>query len=74
VDEARFLLDLLPFGPAMLAAGFLPRWATVMWVLPALVERGFQRLDPDANIRLGFEALVLRGCALLTSQVLRRRR
>jgi len=60
----------------MLAAGFLPRWAIVLLGLAcALPSERFSNLDPaDANIRLGFEALALCGCGLLTSEVLRNQR
>jgi PAS domain S-box-containing protein len=41
----------------------------------ALLRERFSNLDPaDAHIRLGFEALALCGCGLLTSEVLRNRR
>jgi two-component system, LuxR family, sensor kinase FixL len=69
-------LGFLYLFPIMLAAGFLPRWATVIlgFACAVLSER-FSNLDPsDANIRLGFEALALCGCGLLTSEVLRNRR
>jgi len=71
-----FSLGFLYLFPIMLAAGFLPRWATVVLgvVCAALSER-FSNLDPsDSHIRLGFEALALCGCGLLTSEVLRNRR
>jgi len=59
VDEALFFTGLPLFVPIMLAAGFLPR---CRWVLPGVVERAFQRLDPsDANSRLGFQDLSLCG-------------
>jgi len=71
-----FSLGFLYLFPIMLAAGFLPRWATVLLgVGCALLTERFSNLDPsDANIRLGFEALALCGCGLLTSEVLRNRR
>jgi PAS domain S-box-containing protein len=71
-----FSLGFLYLFPIMLAAGFLPRWATVMLgIACALLSERFSNLDPsDANIRLGFEALALCGCGLLTSEVLRNRR
>jgi two-component system, LuxR family, sensor kinase FixL len=71
-----FSLGFLYLFPIMLAAGFLPRWATVLLgVACALLSERFSNLDPsDANIRLGFEALALCGCGLLTSEVLRNRR
>ena len=71
-----FSLDFLYLFPIMLAAGFLPRWAiVVLGVACALLSERFSNLDPaDANIRLGFEALALCGCGLLTSEVLRNRR
>jgi len=71
-----FSLGFLYLFPIMLAAGFLPRWGTVVLgvVCAALSER-FSNLDPsDSHIRLGFEALALCGCGLLTSEVLRNRR
>lgn len=71
-----FSLGFLYLFPIMLAAGFLPRWITVMLgIACALLSERFSNLDPsDANIRLGFEALALCGCGLLTSEVLRNRR
>jgi len=71
-----FSLGFLYLFPIMLAAGFLPRWATVLLgVACALLTERFSNLDPsDANIRLGFETLALCGCGLLTSEVLRNRR
>jgi two-component system, LuxR family, sensor kinase FixL len=71
-----FSLGFLYLFPIMLAAGFLPRWATVvMGVACALLSERFSNLDPaDSHIRLGFEALALCGCGLLTSEVLRNRR
>ena len=67
-----FSLGFLYLFPMMLAAGFLPRWATVLLgVGCALLSERFSNLDPsDANIRLGFEALALCGCGLLTAEVL----
>ncbi|MGA8270721.1 MAG: LuxR C-terminal-related transcriptional regulator, partial [Candidatus Sulfotelmatobacter sp.] len=69
-------LGFLYLFPIMLAAGFLPRWATVLLgIVCALLSELFSNLDPsDAKIRLGFEALALCGCGLLTSEVLRNRR
>lgn len=71
-----FSLGFLYLFPIMLAAGFLPRWAIVLLGLAcAFLSERFSNLDPaDANIRLGFEALALCGCGLLTSEVLRNRR
>src|ERR1700721_2142725 len=71
-----FSLGFLYLFPIMLAAGFLPRWAIVLLGLAcALLSERFSNLDPsDANIRLGFEALALCGCGLLTSEVLRNKR
>jgi PAS domain S-box-containing protein len=71
-----FSLGFLYLFPVMLAAGFLPRWAIVLLgVACALLSERFSNLDPsDAHIRLGFEALALCGCGLLTSEVLRNRR
>ena len=69
-------LGFLYLFPIMLAAGFLPRWAIVaLGVACALLSERFSNLDPsDAHIRLGFEALALCGCGLLTAEVLRNRR
>jgi DNA-binding CsgD family transcriptional regulator len=71
-----FSLGFLYLFPIMLAAGFLPRWTTVLFGSGcALLSERFSNLDPaDANIRLGFEALALCGCGLLTSEVVRNRR
>ena len=71
-----FSLGFLYLFPIMLAAGFLPRWAIILLGLAcALLSERFSNLDPsDANIRLGFEALALCGCGLLTSEVLRNKR
>lgn len=71
-----FSLGFLYLFPIMMAAGFLPRWATVlMGIACALLSERFSNLDPaDFYIRLGFEALALCGCGLLTSEVLRNRR
>jgi PAS domain S-box-containing protein len=71
-----FSLGFLYLFPIMLAAGFLPRWATVLLgITCALLSERFSNLDPsDSHIRLGFEALALCGCGLLISEVLRNRR
>src|ERR1039458_4763963 len=71
-----FSLGFLYLFPIMLAAGFLPRWATALsGVACAFLSERFSNLDPaDAHIRLGFEALALCGCGLLTAEVLRNRR
>jgi DNA-binding CsgD family transcriptional regulator len=71
-----FSLGFLYLFPIMVAAGFLPRWATIaLGIGCALLSERFSNLDPsDAHIRLGFEALALCGCGLLTSEVLRNRR
>jgi two-component system, LuxR family, sensor kinase FixL len=69
-------LGFLYLFPIMLAAGFLPRWAIVLLGLVcAFLSERFSNLDPsDAHIRLGFEALALCGCGLLTAEVLLNRR
>jgi two-component system, LuxR family, sensor kinase FixL len=71
-----FSLGFLYLFPIMLAAGFLPHWTIVLLgIACALLSERFSNLDPaDAHIRLGFEALALCGCGLLTSEVLRNRR
>jgi len=71
-----FSLGFLYLFPIMLAAGFLPRWAIVLLgIACALLSERFSNLDPaDGHIRLGFEALALCGCGLLTSEVLRNQR
>jgi two-component system, LuxR family, sensor kinase FixL len=71
-----FSLGFLYLFPIMLAAGFLPRWGIVILGLAcALLSERFSNLDPsDSHIRLGFEALALCGCGLLTSEALRNRR
>src|SRR5579872_6477525 len=71
-----FSLGFLYLFPIMLAAGFLPRWATVLLGIGcALLSERFSNLDPaDAHIRLGFETLALCGCGLLTFEVVRNKR
>jgi len=71
-----FSVGFLYLFPIMLAAGFLPRWGIVLLgAACALLTERFSNLDPsDSHIRLGFEALALCGCGLLTSEVLRNRR
>ncbi len=71
-----FSLGFLYLFPIMLAAGFLPRWATVVLGIGcAVLSERFSNLDPsDSTIRLIFEALALCGCGLFTSEVLRNRR
>jgi len=71
-----FSLGFLYLFPIMMAAGFLPRWATVVLGIGcALLSERFSNLDPaDFYIRLSFEALALCGCGLLTAEVLRNRR
>lgn len=70
-----FSVGFLYLFPIMLAAGFLPRWGIVLLGMAcALLSERFSNLDPsDSHIRLGFEALALCGCGLLTSEVLRNR-
>jgi len=60
----------------MLVAGSFPRWAiVVLGLVCALLSERFSNLDPaDAHIRLGFEALALCGCGLLTFEVIRNKR
>ena len=71
-----FSLGFLYLFPIMMAAGHLPRWATVLLGIGcAVLSERFSNLDPaDFYIRLAFEALALSGCGLLTSEVLRNRR
>ncbi len=71
-----FSLGFLYLFPIMMAAGFLPRSATiVLGIGCALLSERFSNLDPaDFRIRLAFEALALCGCGLLTAEVLRNRR
>jgi len=71
-----FSLGFLYLFPIMMAAGFLPRWATVgLGIGCALLSERFSNLDPaDFHIRLSFEALALCGSGLLTAEVLRNRR
>ena len=71
-----FSLGFLYLFPIMMAAGFLPRWGIVfLGISCAALSEQFSNLDPaDFHIRLGFEALALCGCGLLTSEVLRNRR
>jgi len=71
-----FSLGFLYLFPIMLVAGILPRWAIVLLGLVcALLSERFSNLDPtDAHIRLGFEALALCGCGLLTLEVVRNKR
>src|SRR6516225_1273505 len=71
-----FSLGFLYLFPIMMAAAYLPRWAIVlMGIGCALLSERFSNLDPaDFYIRLGFEALALCGCGLLTFEVVRNRR
>jgi two-component system, LuxR family, sensor kinase FixL len=71
-----FSLGFLYLFPIMLVAGTLPRWAIVLFGLVcALLSERYSNLDPaDAHIRLGFEALALCGCGLLTFEVVRNKR
>jgi PAS domain S-box-containing protein len=71
-----FSLGFLYLFPIMLVAGILPRWAIILLGLVcALLSERFSNLDPaDAHIRLGFEALALCGCGLLTFEVVRNKR
>jgi two-component system, LuxR family, sensor kinase FixL len=71
-----FSLGFLYLFPIMLAAGFLPRWATVaLGIGCALLSERYSNLDPsDSTIRLAFEALALSGCGLFTAELLRNRR
>lgn len=71
-----FSLGFLYLFPIMMAAGYMPRWAIVLLGIGcALLSEQFSNLDPaDFRIRLGFEALALCGCGLLTAEVLRNRR
>ena len=71
-----FSLGFLYLFPIMLAAAFLPRWATVaLGIGCALLSERYSNLDPsDSTIRLAFEALALSGCGLFTSELLRNRR
>jgi two-component system, LuxR family, sensor kinase FixL len=71
-----FSVGFLYLFPIMLTAGFLPRWAIVLFgaTCAFLTERSCN-LDPsDSRIRLGFETLALCGCGLLMFEVLRNRR
>jgi PAS domain S-box-containing protein len=71
-----FSLGFLYLFPIMMVAGSMPRWAIVLLGIGcALLSEQFSNLDPaDFRIRLGFEALALCGCGLLTAEVLRNRR
>jgi PAS domain S-box-containing protein len=71
-----FSLGFLYLFPIMLVAGVLPRWSIVfLGLICALLSERFSNLDPaDAHIRLGFEALALCGCGLLTFEVVRNKR
>lgn len=68
-------LGFLYLFPIMLAAGFIPRWATVfLGIACALLSERFSNLDPaDAPLRTGFEALALVGSGLFISELLRNR-
>jgi DNA-binding CsgD family transcriptional regulator len=60
--------------PIMLAAGFLPRWATaLLGIVSAILAEVFSPLD-KSFVRLGFEALALSGCGLFVSEMVRNRR
>jgi len=71
-----FSLGFLYLFPVMLVAGILPPWAIVLsGLVCALWSERVSILDPaDAHIRLGFEALALCGCGLLTFEVVRNKR
>ncbi len=76
LTKPYFSLGFLYLFPIMMAAGFLPRWATVLVGIGcALLSERFSNLDPaDFGIRFAFEALALCGCGLLTAEVLSNRR
>src|SRR5208282_5178301 len=60
--------------PIMLAAGFLPRWATAMLgVACAILSELFSSLGPS-TVRLAFETLALVGCGLFVAELVRNRR
>jgi len=60
--------------PIMLAAGFLPRWATALLGAGcAILSEIFSSLD-RSDVRLAFETLALAGCGLFISELVRNRR
>lgn len=73
LTKPYFALGFLYLFPIMLAAGFLPRWGTILLALVcAFLGESFSYLNPsDANIRLAVLALAFCGCGLLLSEVRR---
>jgi two-component system sensor kinase FixL len=73
VTKPYFALGFLYLFPIMLAAPFLPRWATtLLGLVCAFLAERFSYLNPsDANIRLAVLALAFCGCGLLLSEVRR---
>lgn len=72
--EPYVSLGFLYLFPIMLAAGFLPRWLTVMiGVGCAVLSEVFSSLD-RSFVRLAFETLALVGCGLFVAELVRNRR
>lgn len=71
-----FSMDVLYVFPVMLAAAFLPRWATVLLGAGcALIGLHFANLDPwHARIQFGVESVALAGCGLFVAEAFRRAR
>lgn len=69
-------LGFLYLFPIMLGAGFLPRWAIVLFaLLCAGLSEAFSSLDPsEAVFRLAFVSLALIGCGLFVSELVNNRR
>jgi two-component system sensor kinase FixL len=67
-------LGFLYLFPIILAAAFVPRWATAMLgVSCAVLAEVFSSLAPSL-VRLTFEALALAGCGLFVAELVRNRR
>lgn len=72
--KAYISLGFLYLFPIMLAAAFLPRWATVgLAVSSAILAELFSSLARSYT-RLGLEILALTGCGLFIAELVRNRR
>jgi PAS domain S-box-containing protein len=67
-------LGFLYLFPIILAAAFIPRWATALLAIScAVLAEVFSSLAPSF-VRLMFEALALAGCGLFVAELVRNRR